>query len=211
MSYTGLTLLNHIISRLQTVRSLRATEVRSISRQINILEELRDQRIRHVRQRTERATYPRNPAADDVDDDAPIFRPQEINESDDHIERLSDHDLAAAEQAFIEERGYLDVQEQEPDINQRLILEEAEREYTAEAERRYITNGLIRRIRNRTERLTRPNLRRPQTLAIENFENNIRRRSTARERESRSTRLIETADAIVIDILHETARNVYNE
>jgi|Transcript_8374 hypothetical protein len=186
---SDLHLLSLIILRLEEARFTREAEVRLIAQHIQRFEELRDQRALQVRQRLLRTnTYNETRTQADLNDNAPIFFPQDDsdslsetsnNETIPELERAEIHE-PAAEQAFIEERGYLDV-------------EQAERDY------------IRRRINSRTRRHTRLSLNRARDLR----EPRHRPRDfNNRERDARLARLTATADAIVLDLLRDIVNNL---
>jgi len=139
MPDTGLQLLAIIILRLEKARLTRQAELRTLNETIARFEELRDQRIRHVRQQrpVRENTYPRNQAHEEDSDHAPNFFITENDEPEDidddvlpELERVDPTELIAREQAWVEERGHLNVEE---------------------AQRVYITRGIIHRVRARTQ------------------------------------------------------------
>jgi len=195
MPDTGLQLLAIIILRLEKARLTRQAELRTLNETIARFEELRDQRIRHVRQRNpvRENTYPRNQEHEEDSEITPNFFVTENNEPEDieddvlpELERVDPTELAAREQAWIEERGHLNV-------------EETERAYIEEAERAYITRGIIHRVRARTQ----PRLYVNRVRGI--VGTNVNRES------ARVAQLSTTAEAIVFDILRDINRNLHTD
>ena len=104
------------------------------------------------------------------------------------LERVDPTELAAREQAWIEERGHLDVEE---------------------AERAYITRGIIRRVLARTQvRQPRHYVNRVRGIVVETPQ---RPHNVNRERNARIAQLSATANAIVLDILDDINRNLRTE
>ena len=132
-SDTGLQLVHLLIARLTIARLSRIAELRAINQSIERLEILRDQRVRHVR--TRRYTrLSRNQVTADPNENiehALYFSSQEHypedSESDtslpalETLPTLDANELAAAERAFIEERGYLDTEAVDRSYLQRSI------------------------------------------------------------------------------------------
>ena len=191
---SDLHLLSLIIFRLEEARFTREAEIRLISQHLHRFAEIRDQRAHQVRQSLiRRNTYAENQRQPDSDN-APIFHHEDpsfdnisetgetANETDSFssLPELEEHQaVAAAEQEFIEERGFLEV----------LDVPRLERNY------------LRRRINRRTQQ--QPSVSIGNTRARDIREPLHRPRDPDRERDARLARLSATADAIVLDLLRD--------
>ena len=204
MPDTGLHLLAVIILRLEEARLTRQAELRLINQHIERLEELRDQRIRHVRQRIVRDTTSLT-NQEQLDIHAPDFLSQDIHtpdflsqenntpdEDDDdsdilpELERVDPIELATREQAWIEERGIIDAEE---------------------ANREYITRGIIHRVRRRTQpRAFRRHLR--PVSRTRGPEEPTRRPHDFNQEQDADIQITAIADAIAQDILQAIVRDL---
>ena len=216
MSDIGLLLTDRIITRLYEARSLRINELRNINRTIVRLESLRRERIQEIRQRAilRERTYNNFPEPAVLEQEQADFLPAPTfpiayqdtsNPEDDQeniapdgdedqdipeLEQVDELDIAAAEQRWIEERGYLSDEE---------------------ADLLHLTSDIARRLQGRRN-ITGETLF--TTRVVERFitpgRHQRERANRNRERARRNllARLDESAEAITLDILEGIVRGL---